>query len=97
MIPGGRNFKEIERKKNRVEIGAETEQKQGKNRALRNFAERRKLLRSERFVANPFRSTVEASASVFRSWESEFGTRVPLRRTVASIWQLRNPLRNGKA
>lgn len=39
MIPGGRNFKEIEKKKNRAEIGAETEQKQGKNRALRNFAE----------------------------------------------------------
>ncbi|KAL6337983.1 hypothetical protein AAG906_005956 [Vitis piasezkii] len=32
------NFKEIEKKKNRIEIGAKTEQKQRKNRALRNFA-----------------------------------------------------------
>ena len=97
MIPGGRNFKEIEKKKNRAEIGAETEQKQGKNRALRNFAGWRKLLRNWHFAAKPFRSTVEASASVFRNCESEFGTRVPLRRTVASISQLRNSLRNGKA
>ena len=97
MIPGGRNFKGIEKKKIRVEIGAKTEQKQGKNRALRNFAERRKLLRSERFVANPFRSTVQVSASVFRNCESGFGTRVPLCTTVAPISQLRNSLRNGKA
>ena len=97
MIPGGRNFKEIEKKKNRAEIGAETEQKQGKNRALRNFAGWRKLLRNWHFAANPFRSTVEASASVFRNCESGFGTRVPLRRTVASISQLRNALRNEKA
>ena len=97
MIPGGRNFKGIEKKK----IGSKLEPKQsknrGKNRALRNFAEWRKLLRNVIFVAKPLRSTVEASASVFRSCESEFGTRVPLRRTVASIWQLRNPLRSGKA
>ena len=100
MIPGGRNFKEIEKKKNRAEIGAETEQKQGKNRALRNFAGWRKLLRNWHFAAKPFRSTVEASASVFRNCESGFGTRVPLRSTVTSISQLRNSLRscweNGK-
>ncbi|RVW60060.1 hypothetical protein CK203_089532 [Vitis vinifera] len=41
-------------------------------------------------------NTVEASASVFRNCESGFGTRVPLRRTVASISQLRNALRNEK-
>ena len=75
------------KEKNRVEIGAETEHKQGKNRALRN----------EHFVAKPFRSTVEVSAKVFRSCESKIGTRVPLRSIVASIWQLRNALRNGKA
>ena len=97
MIPGGRNFKGIEKKRNRAEIGAETEQKQGKNRALRNFAGWRKPLRNEHFVAKPFRNTVEVSARMFRSCESEFGTRVPLRSTVASIWQLLNALRNGKA
>ncbi|RVW87524.1 Retrovirus-related Pol polyprotein from transposon 17.6, partial [Vitis vinifera] len=40
--------------------------------------------------AKPFHSTVEVSARVFRSCESEFGTQVPLRSIVASIWQLRN-------
>ncbi|RVW14718.1 hypothetical protein CK203_092647 [Vitis vinifera] len=65
MIPGGRNFKEIERKK----IGSKSEQnraKQRKNRALR-ISQLRK----------------------------EFGTRVPLRSTGASL-QLRNALRSGK-
>ena len=65
MIPGGRNFKEIERKK----IGSKSEQKQSKNRTLRNFVEWRKLLRNEYFVAKPFRNTVEVSARVFRSCE----------------------------
>ena len=95
--PRWKKFQGDWKEKNRVEIGAETEQKQGKNRALRNFAEWRKLLRNVIFVAKPLRSTVEASASVFRNCESGFGTRVPLRRTVASISQLRNSLRNGKA
>ena len=95
--PRWKKFQGDWKKKNRVEIGAKTEQKQGKNKALINFAEWRKLLRNEHFVANPFRNTVEVSARVFRSCESGFGTRVPLRSTVASIWQLRNALRNGKA
>ena len=37
MVPGGRNFKEIEKKKNRAEIGAETEQKQGKKQSSAKF------------------------------------------------------------
>ena len=95
--PRWKKFQGDWKKKNRVEIGAETEQKQGKNRALRNFAGWRKPLRNEHFVAKPFRNTVEVSARVFRSCESKFGTRVPLRSIVASIWQLRNALRRGKA
>ena len=90
MIPGGRNFKEIERKK----IGSKSKPKQSKNRALRNFAKWRKLLRNEHFVAKPFRNTIEVSARVFRSCESKFGTRVPLRSTGTFISQLRNALRS---
>ncbi|RVW61816.1 hypothetical protein CK203_065726 [Vitis vinifera] len=105
MIPGGRNFKEL-KEKNRVEIGAETEQKQGKNRALRNFAVKETSAKWH-FVAKPFRNTVEVSEvekrdfapkvpfrRVFRNCESGFGTRVPLRSTVTSISQLRNSLRS---
>ena len=100
MIPSGRNFKEIERKK----IGSKLEPKQSKNRRKTELCEisqgEEKPLRNGHFVAKPFRSTVELSAKVFRNCESGFGTRVPLRSTVASISQLRNSLRscceNGK-
>ena len=64
MISGRRNFKEIERKKS-DQIGAKTEWKQSKNRALRDFAGWRKLLRNEHFVAKPFRNTLEVSARIF--------------------------------
>ena len=87
---------EISRRLKEKKTGSKSEPKQGKNKALRNFAGWRKLLWNEHFVAKPFRNTVEVSASVFRSCESGFGTRVPLRSTVASIWQLWNPLRSGK-
>ena len=65
MISGGRNFKEIERKKNREEIGAKTEQKQRKNRALRNFEGWTKPLRNQHYAAKPFHNTLESSARIF--------------------------------
>ncbi|RVW37072.1 Transposon Tf2-11 polyprotein [Vitis vinifera] len=75
MIPGGRNFKGL-KEKNRVEIGAKKSKNRGKTE-LCEISQGRKLLRNEHFVAKPFRNTVEVSARVFRSCESEFGTRVP--------------------
>ena len=65
MIPGGRNYKEIERKK----IGSKTEQKQSENRAKTELCEisqpKEKLLRNEHFVAKPFHNTLDFSARIF--------------------------------
>ncbi|RVW66930.1 hypothetical protein CK203_063654 [Vitis vinifera] len=84
-----KKFQGLKRKK----IGSKLEPKQSKNRGKTELCEISQVKETSakwHFVAKPFRSTVEASASVFRSCESGFGTRVPLRRTVASISQLRN-------
>ncbi|RVW76707.1 hypothetical protein CK203_047534 [Vitis vinifera] len=92
MIKIKRNCKEIE-KKNRSKIGAKSEsngpktgEKQGKNRGLRDFATSAKL----KFCwAKPVRSNWPLCEN-FRSCETHFGTRVPLRSTGASVSQLRN-------
>ncbi|RVW61829.1 hypothetical protein CK203_065716 [Vitis vinifera] len=84
MIPGGRNFKGIEKKK----IGRNWSRNRAKTGEKQSSAKFRRVKETSakwHFAAKPFRSTVEASASVFRNCESGFGTRVPLRRTVASI------------
>ncbi|RVW26334.1 hypothetical protein CK203_111857 [Vitis vinifera] len=80
------------------------EKKSGRNRSQNRekqssakFRRLKKASAKSALAAKPFRNTVEVSARVFRSCESKFGTRVPLRSTVASIWQLRNALRSGKA
>ncbi|RVX11516.1 Retrovirus-related Pol polyprotein from transposon 17.6 [Vitis vinifera] len=70
MIPGGRNFKEIEKKK----IGSKLEPKQSKNRGKTELCEISQVKETSakwHFAAKPFRSTVEVSASVFRSCESD--------------------------
>ena len=93
MISGGRNFKEIERKKlkrNRSKNEAKIEEKT-------ELCEISQPLRNQHYAAKPFRNIVEVSARVFRSCEGVFGTRVPLRSTGALIWQLRNALQSGKA
>ncbi|RVW78133.1 hypothetical protein CK203_049714 [Vitis vinifera] len=69
--PSGRNFKEIERKK----IGSKLEPKQSKTGEKQSSAKFRRdegnFCEMSIFVAKPFRSTVEVSASVFRSCESD--------------------------
>ncbi|RVW33069.1 hypothetical protein CK203_117227 [Vitis vinifera] len=92
MIPGGRNFKEIERKKsgrNRSQNRAKTGEKQSSAK----FRRVKETLRNEHFVAKPFRNTVEVSARVFRSCEMhcevekrDFAPKVPFRR--ASIFPI---------
>ncbi|RVW64101.1 hypothetical protein CK203_051120 [Vitis vinifera] len=87
--PGGRNFKEIERKK----IGSKSEQKQRKNRAKTELCEisQPKENFCEMSILLPNHSaTLWILCENFRSCEGEFGTRVPLRSTGAPISQLRN-------
>ena len=68
---------------NGAQFGVETKK-------LWSFEDKRTKL-SENFAAEtPF-------GRVFRSCETNFGTRVPLRSTGASVSQLRNALRSGKA
>ena len=89
MIKIRRNCKEIERKS----FGAKTEQKQGKNRGLWDFVASTKSALCCKTSSQPQAPLCEN----FRSCETNFGTRVPLRSTRASVSQLRNALRRGKA
>ncbi|RVW74539.1 hypothetical protein CK203_053761 [Vitis vinifera] len=92
MIKIKRNCKEIEgslSEQNR----SQTERKQGKNRGLRNFAASAKSALYCKTILQPQAPLCEN----FRSCETNFGTRVPLRSTGASVSQLRNALRRGKA
>ena len=65
MIPRGRNFKEIERKK----IGKKSKQKQSKNRGKTELYEisqaKKKPLRNQHYATKPFRNTLEFSARIF--------------------------------
>ncbi|RVW91377.1 hypothetical protein CK203_035439 [Vitis vinifera] len=94
MIPGGRNFKELKEKKS-GRNRSKTEQKQGKTE-LCEISQVKKLLRNEHFVAKPFRNTLEVSARYFAAAKAIWHTSATSQ-TVASIWQLRNALRSGKA
>ena len=82
MIKIRKNCKEIERKS----FGAKTEQKQGKNRGLRDFVASSKSALCCKTSSQPQAPLCEN----FRNCETTFGTRVPLRSTGAPISQLRN-------
>ena len=82
MIKIKRNWKEIEGsllERNRSENRAKTEQKQGKNKALRDFAASAKSTLCCKTSSQPQAPLCKTT----------FGTRVPLRSTGASISQLR--------
>ena len=89
MIKIKRNCKEIEgslSERNRRENKAKTEQKQGKNRGLRDFAASAKSALCCKTSSQPNCPLCEN----FCSCETNFGTRVPFRSTWAPISQLRN-------
>ncbi|RVW72734.1 hypothetical protein CK203_057298 [Vitis vinifera] len=79
MIKIKRNCKEIEEKQSE-QNRSQTKRKQGRNRGKTGVCEISQPLRNQHFVTKPFRNTVEVSARAFRSCETKFGTRVPLRR-----------------
>ena len=96
MIPGGKNFKEIERKKsgrNRSKNRVKTEEKQSSARFRRLKETSAKWAFCCQIIPQHFGVLCEN----FRSCEGEFGTRVPLCSTGASVSQLWNALRSGKA
>ena len=82
MIPGGRNCKEIERKR----IGSKSEQKQSSVR-IRSL---KKTYAKWAFCCQAIPQHFGLLCENFRSCEGEIGTRVPLRNTGAPISQLRN-------
>ena len=82
MIPGGRNFKEIKKKK----IGSKSEQKQSSAR----FRSLKKTSAKWAFCCQIIPQHFGVLCENFRSCKSDFGTRVPLRSTGAPISQLRN-------
>ena len=89
MIKIRRNCKEIEgslSERNRRENKAKTEQKQGKNRGLRDFAASAKSALCCKTSSQPNCPLCEN----FCSCETNFGTRVPFRSTVNLISQLGN-------
>ena len=88
-----RRLKEKKSGRNRSQSKAKIREKQGSAK----FRRLKKASAKSALCCKTIPNTVEVSARVFRSCESKFGTRVPLRSTVASIWQLRNALRSGKA
>ncbi|RVX02473.1 hypothetical protein CK203_031211 [Vitis vinifera] len=93
MIPGGRNFKEIERKK----IGSKSEQKQSKNRGKRalRISQLKKLLRNEHFVAKPFRNTLKSLREFSQLRRRVWHTSATSQHRSIHL-QLRNALRSGK-
>ena len=82
MIKIKRNCKEIEGKS----FGARKVQKQGKNRGLRDFTASTKSTLCCETISQPQAPLCEN----FRICETTFGIRVPFRRTVTLISQLRN-------
>ena len=89
MIKIKRNCKEIEgslSERKRSENRAKTEQKQCKNRGLRDFAASAK----SKFCCETSSQPNCPLCENFRSCETTFGTRVPLRSTGAPISQLRS-------
>ena len=89
MIKIKRNCKEIEEKKIGAKSesnGAKTGEKQGKNRGLRDFAASVKSALCCKTSSQPNCPLCEN----FRSYETNFGTRVPLRSTGAPIFAAAN-------
>ena len=89
MISGGRNCKEIERKKserNRSKNRVKIEQKQGSAR----FCNLRKSSAKTALCCQTIPQLIWLLCENFHSCEAKFGTRVPLRSTGAPNSQLQN-------